>query len=62
MINLIRKNIHHSGMVLVYAGAILLIISYIVGWINVNAVQLVALTLIVIGVILHVYFIKKGMG
>ena len=47
-------------MVLVVAGAILLIVSYVVGWTSSNLVLLSGLALIVLGVILHVKHIKSA--
>ena len=48
------------GVALVVAGAILLIVSYVVGWTSSNLVLLSGLALIVLGVILHVKHIKSA--
>jgi hypothetical protein len=48
------------GVALVVAGALLLLVSKIVGWTSSNLVLLSGLTLIVLGVILHVKHIKSA--
>ena len=54
--NLLKQ---YLGVALVVAGAILLIVSYVVGWTSSNLVLLSGLALIVLGVILHVKHIKS---
>jgi len=53
----LRQNI---GLALVLTGAILLIISYILGWTTSNFVLLGGLFIIIIGVWLHVNRQKSG--
>ena len=53
----LRQNI---GLALVLTGAILLIISYILGWTTSNFVLLGGLFIIIIGVWLHVSRQKNG--
>ena len=48
------------GVALVVAGALLLLVSKIVGWTSSNLVLLSGLTLIVLGVIMHVKHIKSA--
>lgn len=50
--------LHHAGMGLVYFGAILLIVSYFLGWTNVNALLIVCLLLIAAGIVIHVLTLK----
>ena len=50
----------YIGVALVVAGALLLLVSKIVGWTSSNLVLLSGLTLIVLGVILHVKHIKSA--
>ena len=50
----------YIGIALVVAGALLLLISKIVGWTSSNLVLLSGLALIVLGVILHVKLIKSA--
>ena len=45
---------HYGGVALITIGAILLAISYILGWTSSNLVLLLGLALIVFGIILHV--------
>jgi membrane-bound ClpP family serine protease len=53
----LRQNI---GLALVLTGAILLIVSYILGWTTSNLVLLGGLFIIIIGVWLHVKMQKSG--
>jgi hypothetical protein len=48
------------GVALVIAGALLLIVSKIVGWTSSNLVLLTGLVLIILGIILHVKSIKSA--
>jgi len=48
------------GVALVMAGALFLIVAYLVGWTSSNWVLLLGLFTIVIGVILHVKLAKSG--
>ena len=49
-----------SGVALVSTGALLLIVSFLVGWTSSNIVLILCLLLIVIGVVLHVKLAKSG--
>ena len=49
----------YIGVALVVAGALLLIVSKIVGWTSSNLVLLTGLVLIILGIILHVKSIKS---
>ncbi len=51
---------HYGGVALITIGAILLAISYILGWTSSNLVLLLGLALIVFGIILHVKSAKLG--
>ncbi|MBR4728708.1 MAG: hypothetical protein IK075_00445 [Prevotella sp.] len=48
------------GVALVMAGALFLIIAYLVGWTSSNLVLLSGLLIIIIGVILHVKLTKSS--
>ena len=50
----------YGGVALITIGAILLAISYIVGWTSNNLVLLLWLAIIIIGVVLHIKQQKKG--
>ena len=47
------------GVALIVIGALLLTVSYVVGWTSSNLVLLSGLTLIVLGTFLHVKHIKS---
>ncbi|MBP5799376.1 MAG: hypothetical protein J6W43_05655 [Prevotella sp.] len=48
------------GVALVMAGALFLIVAYLVGWTSSNLVLLLGILIIIIGVILHVKLTKSG--
>ena len=48
------------GVALVMAGALFLIVAYLLGWTSSNWVLLSALLMIIIGIILHVKLTKSG--
>ena len=48
------------GVALVMAGALFLIVAYLLGWTSSNLVLLLGLLIIIIGVILHVKLAKSG--
>ncbi len=50
----------YGGVALITIGAILLVISYIVGWTSNNLVLLLGLAIIIIGVVLHIKQQKMG--
>ena len=50
----------YGGLALVLAGAILLMVAYLVGWTSSNLVLLGGLLLIILGAILHVLAQKQG--
>ena len=54
---LLRKNL---GIALVVAGALLLIVSKIVGWTSSNLVLLTGLIIILLGVIIHIKLTKSA--
>ena len=54
------KRSNPIGLALVLAGAILLIVSKIVGWTSSNLVLLTGLIIIILGTFLHVWQQKKG--
>ena len=55
-----KRYLKYLGMALVFAGALLLIVSLIVGWTRYNSVLLTSLFLIIIGIFLHVRRIKQS--
>ena len=50
----------YGGLALISIGAILLAVSYIVGWTSSNLVLLLGLAIIIFGVVLHIKQQKKG--
>ena len=48
------------GVALVMAGALFLIVAYLLGWTSSNWVLLSALLMIIIGIILHVKLTNSG--
>ena len=50
----------YIGVALVVAGALLLIVSKIVGWTSSNFVLLTGLIIIIIGIVVHVKHIKSA--
>ena len=48
----------YMGVALIVVGALLLVVSKVVGWTSSNLVLLSGLTIIVLGVVLHVKAIK----
>ena len=50
----------YIGVALILVGALLLIVSKIVGWTSSNLVLLTGLVLIILGIILHVKSIKSA--
>ena len=48
------------GVALVIAGALFLIVVYLLGWTSSNLVLLIGLIIIILGVILHVKLTKSG--
>jgi len=58
----VKKELFHAylGVALVLAGALLLIVSYLVGFSRYNLVLLTGLIIIILGAVLHVRQQKKG--
>ena len=54
-----RRHIPLTGMALVVAGAILLMVSFPTGWKDHNAVLLTGWGMVTVGIILHVWFQKR---
>lgn len=54
-----KKYIRFSGLAGLYLGAVLLVSGYAFGWTDSNAFTITAAALVVVGAVLHVYFIKK---
>ena len=54
-----NKYIRRSGLAAIYLGAALLPTGYALGWTDSNAFTLSAAALVVLGAVLHVYFLKK---
>ena len=57
--SLLKKSYNLIGLALVLAGAILLIVAYLVGWTSSNLVLLAGWLMIVIGAYLHIRQQKK---
>lgn len=45
----------YSGIICAIVGALLLILSYFVGWVDYNFVQLIGILLVIGGIALHIY-------
>ena len=54
-----RKN-NPIGVALVAAGALLLVVGYVLGWTSSNLVLLTGLLLVIVGAVLHVRALKAG--
>jgi predicted phage tail protein len=50
----------YLGAIVVILGAILLICSFFLGWNNYNGVQIGALSLMLVGLLLHIFLGKKA--
>ena len=50
----------YLGAIVVILGAILLICSFFFGWNNYNGVQIGALSLMLVGLLLHIFLGKKA--
>ena len=57
--SLLKKSYNLLGLALVFAGAILLIVSYLAGWTSSNLVLLCGLFMILFGIFLHARQQKK---
>ncbi|WP_455537436.1 hypothetical protein [Prevotella koreensis] len=60
MKNLIRIIKPYAGLVAIYTGALLLLLSFIFGWTSSNALLFILLFLVIGGVIVHVAIIKSS--
>ncbi len=49
----------YYGIITSLVGALLLILSYLFGWVDSNFVQFFALLLVIVGIGLHIYFNYK---
>lgn len=49
----------YYGIITAIVGALLLILSYLVGWVDYNFVQGFGILLIIVGIGLHIYFNYK---
>jgi len=49
----------YYGIITAIVGAVLLILSYIAGWVDYNFVQGFGILLIIVGIGLHIYFNYK---
>ena len=49
----------YYGIITAIVGALLLILSYLVGWVDYNFVQGLGILLIIVGIGLHIYFNYK---
>lgn len=54
-----KKGLKNIGILLIFIGILLFLVSSIAGWSNINGVQLSALALVVGGAALHVINIKR---
>lgn len=45
----------YSGILCAIIGALILVLSYFFGWVDYNAVQLIAIILVIGGIGLHIY-------
>ena len=49
----------YYGIITAIVGAILLILSYLVGWVDYNIIQFLGILLVIAGIGLHIYFNYK---
>ncbi|MBR5276080.1 MAG: hypothetical protein IKU35_02945 [Bacteroidaceae bacterium] len=56
-----NSNLKMLGLALIIIGAILLILSYFLGWTNNNAVQFGSLSAMIVGLIAYIIFSKKAL-
>ncbi len=49
----------YAGVALIMIGALLFLISYLTGWLSSNLLLLSGLVLIILGVIMHVRWLKR---
>ncbi len=54
-----NSNLKTLGLALIILAAIVLILSYFLGWINNNSVQFGSLSAMVVGLIVYIIFEKK---
>ena len=59
MQSLVTRFKEHYGMALVIAGALLLVVSLIVGWSSSNTVLIISLLMIIIGIVVDVKQTKR---
>ncbi|MBQ9286773.1 MAG: hypothetical protein IJ209_10930 [Bacteroidaceae bacterium] len=45
----------YSGIITAIVGAVLLLLSYLFGWVDYNFVQLIAVLIIIAGIALHIF-------
>lgn len=55
----IKRHIRRTGFTVLCLGALMLVTGYALGWTDSNAFTLSAAALVVLGTVLHVYFLKK---
>ncbi|RRD01884.1 hypothetical protein [Prevotella sp. OH937_COT-195] len=60
MKNLLKKIKPHIGMGFVYAGTLLLLSSFLLGWTSSNVPLFVSIFLVIVGVGIHVALIKSS--
>jgi fatty-acid desaturase len=57
--SLLKWSRRHLGMALVFAGALLLIVSLLVGWSSSNTVLVISLLMIILGIVVDVKQTKR---
>lgn len=54
-----KKYIRHLGLMMIYLGVFVLLLSFVCGWTKHNVVLIPPLFFVVVGLILHVRTLKK---
>ena len=60
MRQIVKKYKNSLGLSMVYAGVLIMVVSFLLGWTNYNAVLAIEIILIIAGVITHYYILKKA--
>lgn len=60
MRQIVKKYKNSLGLGMVYAGVLMMVVSFLLDWTNYNAVLAIEIILIIAGVITHYYILKKA--
>ena len=59
--NNMTSYIKHIGLALILIGAIILVLSYFMGWVNNNAINVGSLVAMIVGLIVYIFGSKKNL-